>query len=294
MTLSAERAERLTSNWLYRNLLRPLLDHMFNLSMRMGNRAALGDTYLPNGMEDTPAAHALWECVASHEWYHSIELPHGVVTPGGFDHRSILPKYGIPDDLSGLRALDVGTLDGFWAFEFERRGAMEVVAIDIEHWSDLDLSKVVIDQFKGSGLDRETGLCFDIAKEALDSKVMREVLSVYDLSPEKVGTFDLVFVGDLLLHLQNPILALERVHSVTKSYAIIADVFDPKIDKTGEKYLARCMGGWKYCVWWQPSRSCLTQMLKAAGFMQVREVSAFTLAKRGEEPVWRLVLKAFA
>jgi tRNA (mo5U34)-methyltransferase len=265
---------------------------MFNLSARMGFRAARDAAYRPQDMEDSPAAHALWERVAAHEWYHSIELPYGVVTPGGFNHRPVLSNFGIPDDLDGMRVLDVGTLDGYWAFEFERRGAEEVIAIDIENWSDLELSKVVYDQFVESGLDRETGLCFDIAKEALSSKVKREVLNVYDLSPEKVGTFDIVFVGDLLLHLQNPILALERVHTVTKGYAIIADVFDPKIDKTGEKYLARCMGGWNYCVWWQPSRSCLTQMLKAAGFKRVKELSSFTLAKHGEEPVWRLVLKA--
>lgn len=174
VTLSAERAERLTSTWWYRYLLRPLLDSLFNLSIRMGNPALAGSQF-PDGVEDTPAARSLWEWVVSQEWYNTIELPHGVVTPGGFDHRAVLGKFGIPDDLNGLRTLDVGTLDGFWAFEFERRGAKEVVAIDIESWSDLELSQVVIDQFLESVLDRETGLCFDIAKEALSSKVKREI-----------------------------------------------------------------------------------------------------------------------
>jgi hypothetical protein len=37
----------------------------------------------------------------------------------------------LPADLTGRRALDVGSFDGFSAFELERRGA-DVVAIDVE------------------------------------------------------------------------------------------------------------------------------------------------------------------
>ena len=36
-----------------------------------------------------------------------------------------------------MRALDVGTWDGFWAFEMERRGA-EVTALDLDDERDLD------------------------------------------------------------------------------------------------------------------------------------------------------------
>ena len=36
-----------------------------------------------------------------------------------------------PQSLRGKRCLDVGTYDGFWAFEMERRGAAEVVAVDV-------------------------------------------------------------------------------------------------------------------------------------------------------------------
>src|ERR1700678_4471248 len=61
--------------------------------------------------------------------YHTIELPGGVTTPGQSDLRKQARRL-LPADLRGKRALDVGTFDGFWAFELERRGA-EVVAIDI-------------------------------------------------------------------------------------------------------------------------------------------------------------------
>jgi tRNA (mo5U34)-methyltransferase len=71
------------------------------------------------------------EQVSQIEWYHTIELAPGVVTPGWFDTRSAIEKCGFPARLDGKRCLDVGTFDGFWAFEMERRGAAEVLAVDV-------------------------------------------------------------------------------------------------------------------------------------------------------------------
>src|SRR5918998_3481447 len=64
--------------------------------------------------------------VERYPWYHTLELGEGVVTKGMFDHRPHLHHYPIPADLSGKRCLDVATIDGFWAFEMERRGAASV------------------------------------------------------------------------------------------------------------------------------------------------------------------------
>src|SRR5579884_3604587 len=66
------------------------------------------------------------------QWYHTLELAPGLVTPGWLDHRPIVRKVPLPQRLNGLRCLDVGTFNGFWAFEMERRGAREVIAIDID------------------------------------------------------------------------------------------------------------------------------------------------------------------
>jgi len=84
----------------------------------------------------TLAAMPLAEQVAATRWYHTIELPGGVVTPGAFDHRPLVPHYGIPETLTGKRCLDAACSNGFWAFNFERRGGT-VVALDIQsitHW----------------------------------------------------------------------------------------------------------------------------------------------------------------
>src|SRR5689334_7703009 len=57
-------------------------------------------------------------------WYHTIELAPGVKTQRAiYDHATIVHGVGMPESLAGKSALDIGTADGYWAFEMERRGA---------------------------------------------------------------------------------------------------------------------------------------------------------------------------
>ena len=58
-------------------------------------------------------------------WYHKIELPGGIVTPGWAPIS--VPSYGVPENLTGKRVLDVGAWDGFWTFEALKRGATDFV-----------------------------------------------------------------------------------------------------------------------------------------------------------------------
>src|SRR3954468_7041885 len=143
-------------------------------------------------------------------WYHTLDLP-GLTTEGLFDMRQYVGRYGLPDSLAGKRVLEVGTWDGFWAFELERRGA-EVVAIDLDDERDLDWPprrrRADPDLVRGSG--------FRLAKQLLDSKVEGVVCSIYHALPENLGTFDLVFCGSVLLHLRDQLLAVERIADLVK------------------------------------------------------------------------------
>jgi tRNA (mo5U34)-methyltransferase len=150
-------------------------------------------------------------------WYHTIELPGGVVTPGDYDLPDAVARIPFPASFHGMRCLDVGTRDGFWAFEMERRGADEVVAIDLDDPDELDFPEP---RPRLSDVTRESlgrrARAFDIAHRALGSKVERHNLSVYNLSPERAGTFDFAFIGTLLLHLRNPVDALAAVRCVLR------------------------------------------------------------------------------
>ena len=221
-------------------------------------------------------------------WYHTIELPGGVVTPGLYDHRQLVSHYGLPERLDGQRVLDVATFDGFWAFELERRGA-DVVAADIAQFSACDFPPPVRQALVDQGLDRDTGLGFKLAHEALGSKVRRIERSIYDLDPADIGTFDLVHVADLLIHLERPLAALRAVRSVTHGTALIADCFDPKLEAGAVRY----MGAWTDVPWWLPSLETLGQMVIDAGFASVELRMVYALASKGEERGhWRASLVA--
>ena len=62
---------------------------------------------------------------------------------------------------------------------------------------------------------------FELARKALDSKVEDLSIDVLDLSPERIGKFDLVLILGVLYHMRHPLLALERVASVTKDQLVL-------------------------------------------------------------------------
>ena len=77
-------------------------------------------------------------------WYHTIDMPDGTATPGFYDTRGSPSFIPWPKKLAGGRCLDVGTFDGFWAFELERRGAAEVIALDLAEPEAHDIERVVL------------------------------------------------------------------------------------------------------------------------------------------------------
>jgi tRNA (mo5U34)-methyltransferase len=216
--------------------------------------------------------------VASVDWYHSIDLGNGIVTPGFVDHRDQVQLYQLPKSLAGARCLDVATWDGFWAFEMEKRGAAEVVAIDVARTSEMDLPFRAREKMLRDGTDAVTGAGFRLAHEVLGSKVKRITSSVYDLSPELVGQFDVVFMSDLLLHLRDPQLALDRVRSVCRGTLYLADIYHTGLEGFGEVCLAEYplwVPG-EY-VWWLPSVKTLMRMAWVAGFDSVEDLAHFSL-----------------
>ena len=99
-------------------------------------------------------------------------------------------------------------MDGFWAFELERRGAREVVAGDVLDANRLDHS--VADRLSGSRFRRPSEKNFALAAELLGARVELRDLNVYDLDPAEVGEFDLVVMGYVLQMLRDPLRGLER------------------------------------------------------------------------------------
>ena len=207
-------------------------------------------------------------------WYHKIELPGGVLTPGWAPISRV--SYNIPEDLTGKRVLDIGAWDGFWTFEALRRGAREVVAID--DFSDF------LGNLRES--DRTGWENFDLCREAFGYS--REVcdrleMSVYDISEEKLGRFDVVFFFGTIYHLRHPLLALDKIASVCDQElyveSAILDDYSPYRGGLGHGYAEGQMVvefypdaqyGNNASNWWVPTLQCLAYMVRAAGFAEAQ------------------------
>jgi tRNA (mo5U34)-methyltransferase len=212
--------------------------------------------------------------VADYPWYHTLELGDGVVTQGMFDHRPVLEHYPLPKDLSGLRCADIGTMDGFWAFEMERRGAAEVVAVDAPDPLSLDWP-ASLRHTAQKKMDETKEERFALAHRALGSNVRRVLCTVYDIDPGRLGSFDIVFCGDLLVHLRDPVGALERIHAITSGSAIVTNPIE-RFGLRDRRPVAR-LDGIDEFGWWHTNEAGLVRMVRAAGFQRVDPSSPFKL-----------------
>ncbi|MCH9031874.1 MAG: methyltransferase domain-containing protein, partial [candidate division Zixibacteria bacterium] len=135
---------------------------------------------------------ALLEEINKHEWYQRISLGDGVVTPGETDDTSEkkLTMMNLPDSLVGKSVLDIGCNEGFFAFEAERRGAAPILAIDASNRAEKK---------------------FELVKRALNSMIKFERKDLMDISPEKHGTFELVFFLAVYHHVRHPFAVIDHL-----------------------------------------------------------------------------------
>jgi SAM-dependent methyltransferase len=213
-------------------------------------------------------------------WYHCIEVAPGVVTPGLFDLRSIVDRLPWPD-VSGLRCLDVGTSDGFLAFELERRGATEVLAVDLaahEQWDWEAHMGARGPQYLRAVAGPSMGDGFRVARELRGSSVQFAALSAYDLTPERIGTFDVVVCGSLLLHLRDPLRALAAIRSVCRGRLLCTNQVDLERSVGPRRApLVRLDGTSGITQWWVPNAAGHRQMLQAAGFGIERRSALYSI-----------------
>lgn len=134
-------------------------------------------------------------------WHQRWEIFQDVFTPGRNPVELLMEKAGVPADLSGKRVLDIGAFNCCFSFECERRGAAEVVAMDLQSPAELG---------------------FPALRDALHSTRVRFVEgSVYNLNPATLGEFDVVLFFGVLYHLRYPLLAIDQLHRVVRGTAYI-------------------------------------------------------------------------
>lgn len=224
---------------------------------------AASDQYEGVESERALSANELRREVEAIRWFHRIDLGNGIVTPGHDQSTEKLPRIGLPDDLRGKSVLDVGAWDGFFSFEAERRGADRVVAIDPNAWR--------VPVGPDNPWSGQEG--FKLARRVLGSNVEDVDIDIDELSPERIGTFDVVLFMGVFYHLPDPLPILERVASVTAGRLILethadllwlrrpAMVFYPGTELFGDD-----------SNWWGPNLTLVEELLRGHGFRHVEVV----------------------
>jgi tRNA (mo5U34)-methyltransferase len=188
-----------------------------------------------------------------------MDLGGGVATPGWSKPvRQKLRWFGLPDDLTGKRLLDIGCTEGLVSFEAERRGAREVVAVD-----------------KGEA-PGDNAARIKLCADALGSQVTIRSASVHELNPDEWGTFDVVFFFGAPYHVTEKATALDDIASVTAGTLLLqtSSVESRSMRNTAIARLypegvmtgpIRSPVGDRSAVW-APSAKCVQGLLERSGF----------------------------
>jgi tRNA (mo5U34)-methyltransferase len=251
----------------------------------------------------------LLERIAGINWYHSIDLGDGVVTPGG---APFIPESAFPD-VAGKRVLDIGAWDGYYSFRAERLGAAEVTSLDhyawgidwparLEYWNDCRARGVFPDhsideqEFWRPELPGRRG--YELAHEVLGSQARPVCVDFMKADLDQLGTFDVVLYLGVLYHMMEPLTALQRVRRVTREVALIeteaawlpAAGSLPALTFYAGDELAGDFGNW-----YAPNEAALHAMCRAAGFSRVTTCVAREPGRghRRRATTYRLAVQAF-
>jgi len=237
------------------------------------------------------------------EWYHSIELAPGIVTPGRAPveyWEAALGSLKLPD-LEGKSVLDIGAYDGFFSFAVERMGAARVVALDhyvwstdmegyLREWRNSKHTSVPVPSPHESRYWQPEEMPgrrpFDAARRVLESKVEPVVGDFMAMNLEQLGTFDVVLYLGVLYHMEDPLRALRRVASVTAPDGLaVIETEAMEIPGLEDRPLCEFFPGMelKYdpTNWWAPNAKAIEGLCRAAGFCQVSLVKKLLVPQRG-------------
>jgi len=190
-------------------------------------------------------------------WHHQIDFGDGLLTPGNGKIDVMLAQADayFRDGITGQTFLDIGCWDGFNSFEAHRRGASRVLATDHFAWSENCWGK------------REA---FELARSYIAPSVEVMDIDLPELTPERVGRFDVVLFAGVFYHLRHPFLILENLSKLAAHTFILETHLDaldqdrPMMVFYPGKELADDPTNW-----WGPNPACVIAMLRDVGFARV-------------------------
>lgn len=203
-------------------------------------------------------------------FYQSIDLPDGEFHSGQWDHRATTDVYLGYTNFRDKTVLDVGPGSGFWTFEMERRGA-DVTAIELGETDEWDIvphgGSAPTGAMSAAVAGIQSAFWYSHAKLNSKAKVVRG--SAYD-APRLVRPADIAMLGNILQHLRDPFLAVERVARVTRERLIVSETLwihdEAFLRSTMMHFFPRAAAPQTDHSWYQVSPTLVKEWMKILGF----------------------------
>ncbi len=210
-------------------------------------------------------------------FHHKLDLPYGLATYDpelSIRHRETtrldsLTRHAFPEllkicggSLQGKSVIDVACNAGGFSFEAAKLGAERVLGIDV--------ADRYIDQ--ANFIKRALGL----------DQVEFKKMYVEDCSEQNIGMFDIAFCFGILYHLENVVLAMKKLSSVTREIMIVdASVIQtpfsrkalwkmnvPRVVDSDDKSTTALWRTEERCQF-KPNAKAVIELLKFLGFSKV-------------------------
>lgn len=204
-------------------------------------------------------------------WYHDFEFIRGNenIKPH-FNLEPIIDNFLLPDDMTGKTFLDIGTGNGFFTFEMEKRGA-DVVSFDLA----VDKKPDGIPYYNvpdRTGHNKEFMKRFQkgywYSHKYFNSKA-RAVYGNVMYMPEWLGKYDVTLLGSILQHLRDPLGAIIQADKHTRNSLIICEAFYKSEEPVMRFQAMPDVPNPQYWTWWLISPTVIVSMLKTLGYKEI-------------------------
>jgi tRNA (mo5U34)-methyltransferase len=181
-------------------------------------------------------------------WHQTFEIEPGIRTPGNYDAEALLDRIALPQDLKGMRILDLGSNDGFFAATCVRRGA-EVVAFDYR-------SK------EASG--------FSVTEKVMGLSIPYIHDTIWNIERHELGTFDIILFLGVLYHLPDPFRAIELLSRCCAGELYLETAYTRRGTVPLMRYFPDRSLNDDVSNFWLPNVTCVVGMLEDCGFQVER------------------------
>ena len=232
--------------------------------------------------DDASTARLVEELESLDFLYHTFHFDGGLSARGDYDISIDIDSYPFPENIDGMKILDVGIGSGWLSIYLKMKGA-DVTSFDArglcdmdifgQHvYGDLETEKCQPNRIGKDGTpiwNNRTSDSFFIVSKALGLDIPFKSGKIYDLPEIFSGEkFDLVFVGNLLIHLRDPIGALCACRQVCRNRLIATNKINSN-NMSETPIMMMPFTGFSKRAWWVPNLSCYEKWFLAANFSKV-------------------------